>query len=66
MAYKYVVVFFNLAKSWLSYTGRSRKLKKRYRRPIECNAKPFRTLEKAKEFQKEFVRPYPHIYKLKE
>ena len=64
MAYKYVVVWFKLAKHWLSYTGKSKKLKKQCRRPLECNAKPFRSLEKAKKFQKTFCKPYPKIYEL--
>ena len=64
MSYKYIVVWFNKAKCWISYRGRSKKKKKEYKRPLEINCKPFRSLEKAKEFQKEFVKPYPKIYKI--
>ena len=42
------------------------KKRKEYARPLECNCKPFRSLKRARDFQKEFVKPYPHIYEIKE
>jgi len=64
MSYKYVVVWFNLAKHWISGTYIEKGKKRRFRRPLECNVRPFRSLEKAKEFQKKFCKPYPNIYRL--
>ena len=58
-------MWFNSAKIWIGYNGKSKKLKKIYRKPLECNTKPFRSLRQAKKFQKEFCKPYPHIYILK-
>ncbi len=56
MAYKYIVMWFRAAKMWLSGTPR----------PLETHCKPFRSLERAKEFQKKWCKPYPRIYELKE
>lgn len=56
MSYKYCVVFFERAKSW--FEGDSR--------PLIPRVRVFRSLERAKKFQREFVRPYPKIYKLME
>ncbi len=67
MSYKYVVVWFNRAKHWTSgsYKNRNGNTVK-LTHPLECNAKPFRSLSRAKKFQKEFFRPYPKIYEVKD
>jgi len=54
MSYEYCVVWFTRAKSWLD----------KYPRPIYPECKIFHSLEKAKQFQREFVKPYPNIYRI--
>lgn len=54
MSYQYTVVWFEKEKIWLKGSPRT----------ILTRCKMFRSLEKAKMFQKDFVKPYPNIYKL--
>lgn len=54
MSYKYCVVFFKRARSWFEGDPR----------PLIPYVRVFRSLERAKEFQREFVKPYPKIYEL--
>lgn len=59
MPYKYVVVWFERSKFWLSRDEKGRKMP----RPIEYECKLFRSLNKAKEFRKGWIPPL-NIYVL--
>lgn len=65
MPYKYIVVWFNPAKHWIGYAGKDPKEKAKYPRPLEVNAKPFRSLPSARKFQRLWCKPYPHIYQIR-
>lgn len=54
MSYNYCVVWFERAKTSI----------KGYPRQLINRVRVFRSLERAEKFQREFVRPYPNIYKL--
>lgn len=54
MSYKYAVICFEKERICL----------KGYPRKLITYAKMFRKIEKAKEFQKTYYKPYPKIYEL--